>query len=135
LRVGNIEIDSDPSDQAYFASPSQVEKACHLLGLLVAEFSKAVLRPRSIAGREWVKNPIVFIGSPGSAMLSLGDKILSTIVAQHAQVPCMALSGTGILDTVMSPQGFVTVLDDAYAKACVNSCSWEEGLDRAKKIG
>ena len=37
LRVGNIEIDYDPSDQAHFASPSQVEKACHLLGLLVAE--------------------------------------------------------------------------------------------------
>jgi acetyl-CoA carboxylase/biotin carboxylase 1 len=68
-----------------------------------------------------MENPIVFIGPPGSAMRSLGDKILSTIVAQHAQVPCMALSGTGISDTVMSPQGFVTVPDDAYAKASVNS--------------
>ena len=33
----------------------------------------------------------------------------------------------------MSPQGFVAVPDDAYAKACVNS--WEEGFERAKKIG
>jgi acetyl-CoA carboxylase/biotin carboxylase 1 len=86
--------------------------------------------PESLHG---LKNPIVFIGPPGSAMRSLGDKISSTIVAQHAQVPCMAWSGSGISDTVMSPQGFVTVPDDAYAKACVNS--WEEGLDRAKKIG
>jgi len=86
--------------------------------------------PESLHG---LKNPIVFIGPPGSAMRSLGDKISSTIVAQHAQVPCMAWSGTGISDTTMSPQGFVTVPDDAYAKACVNS--WEEGLERAKKIG
>lgn len=80
-----------------------------------------------------LKNPIVFIGPPGSAMRSLGDKISSTIVAQHAEVPCMPWSGTGISDTVMSPQGFVTVPDDAYAKACVNN--WEEGLERAEKIG
>jgi len=66
-------------------------------------------------------------------MRSLGDKILPTIVAQHAQAPCMAWSGTGISDTVMSPQGFVAFPDDAYAMACVNS--WEEGLDRTKKIG
>lgn len=84
--------------------------------------------PESLA-----KSKIVFIGPPGSAMRSLGDKISSTIVAQSADVPCMAWSGTGIKDTVLSPQGFVTVPDKAYEDACVHS--WEEGLDRAKKIG
>jgi acetyl-CoA carboxylase/biotin carboxylase 1 len=79
------------------------------------------------------KSKIVFIGPPGSAMRSLGDKISSTIVAQHANVPCMAWSGTGISDTVLSPQGFVTVPEKAYDDACVHS--WEEGLDRAEKIG
>jgi acetyl-CoA carboxylase/biotin carboxylase 1 len=79
------------------------------------------------------KSKIVFIGPPGSAMRSLGDKISSTIVAQHANVPCMAWSGTGISDTVLSPQGFVTVPEKAYEDACVHS--WEEGLDRAEKIG
>jgi len=31
-----------------------VEKACHLLGVPVQEFTKAVLRPKVLAGREWV---------------------------------------------------------------------------------
>lgn len=84
--------------------------------------------PESLA-----KSKIIFIGPPGSAMRSLGDKISSTIVAQHAQVPCMAWSGSGIADTVMSPQGFVTVPDDAYAKACITK--WEEGLQMAEQIG
>lgn len=66
-------------------------------------------------------------------MRSLGDKISSTIVAQHAKVPCMAWSGTGISDTMLSPQGFVTVPDKAYDDACVHN--WEEGLERAEKIG
>ncbi|WWD21283.1 hypothetical protein CI109_105767 [Kwoniella shandongensis] len=79
------------------------------------------------------KSKIIFIGPPGSAMRSLGDKISSTIVAQHAKVPCMPWSGTGIADTMLSPQGFVTVPDKAYDDACVHN--WEEGLDRAQRIG
>jgi acetyl-CoA carboxylase/biotin carboxylase 1 len=86
--------------------------------------------PESLAAS---KKKIVFIGPPGSAMRSLGDKISSTIVAQHAEVPTMPWSGTGIRETTMSPLGFVTVADDVYAKACVTSV--EEGLDRAHTIG
>lgn len=78
-------------------------------------------------------NKIIFIGPPGSAMRSLGDKISSTIVAQHAKVPCMPWSGTGITDTEMSPQGFVTVPDGPYQAACVKT--WEDGQTRAEKIG
>ncbi|KAH8914091.1 hypothetical protein BT69DRAFT_1326890 [Atractiella rhizophila] len=62
------------------------------------------------------KNKIVFIGPPGSAMRSLGDKISSTIVAQYA-----------------NNKGFLVVPDDVYAKACVTTV--EEGLERAEAIG
>ena len=76
---------------------------------------------------------IVFIGPPGSAMRSLGDKISSTIVAQHAKVPCIPWSGTGVDQVVVADNGIVTVADDVYAKGCVTSV--EEGLAAAKKIG
>ncbi|KAL5612714.1 hypothetical protein BROUX41_004198 [Berkeleyomyces rouxiae] len=76
---------------------------------------------------------IVFIGPPGSAMRSLGDKISSTIVAQHANVPCIPWSGTGVDEVVIDKEGLVTVSDEVYTKGCVNS--WQEGLDRAKEIG
>ncbi len=79
------------------------------------------------------KHKIIFIGPPGSAMRSLGDKISSTIVAQHADVPCMPWSGTGIKETMMSEQGFLTVSDDVYQKACIHTA--EEGLEKAEKIG
>ncbi|KDE05599.1 acetyl-CoA carboxylase [Microbotryum lychnidis-dioicae p1A1 Lamole] len=86
--------------------------------------------PESLAAS---KQKIVFIGPPGSAMRSLGDKISSTIVAQSAQVPCMDWSGTGVEETVMSPDGYVTVADDVYAQACVSGA--EDGLVKAEKIG
>ena len=86
--------------------------------------------PESLAAS---KHKIVFIGPPGSAMRSLGDKISSTIVAQSAEVPTMAWSGTGISDTCLSEQGFVTVPDEAYKNACVFTV--EEGLAKAEQIG
>ncbi|EPQ31237.1 uncharacterized protein PFL1_01422 [Pseudozyma flocculosa PF-1] len=79
------------------------------------------------------KQRIIFIGPPGSAMRSLGDKISSTIVAQHADVPCMPWSGTGIKETMMSEQGFLTVSDEVYQKACIHTA--EEGLEKAEVIG
>ncbi|EAQ91587.1 hypothetical protein CHGG_03522 [Chaetomium globosum CBS 148.51] len=76
---------------------------------------------------------IVFIGPPGSAMRSLGDKISSTIVAQHADVPCIPWSGTGVDEVSVDDKGIVTVPDDVYLKGCVNS--WQEGLAKAEEIG
>jgi acetyl-CoA carboxylase/biotin carboxylase 1 len=86
--------------------------------------------PESLAAS---KNKIVFIGPPGSAMRSLGDKISSTIVAQSADVPTMPWSGMGITDTVLSEAGYVTVPDAAYAAACVTTV--EDGLVKAEHIG
>ncbi|KAJ1732462.1 acetyl-coenzyme-A carboxylase [Coemansia biformis] len=79
------------------------------------------------------KSKIVFIGPPGSAMRSLGDKISSTIVAQHAEVPTMPWSGDGITDTQMNDQGHLEVPDGAYQAATTHSM--EEGLVQAQRIG
>lgn len=76
---------------------------------------------------------IIFIGPPGSAMRSLGDKISSTIVAQHAKVPCIPWSGEGVAEVEVDQDGIVTVRDEIYQKGCVNSP--QEGLEAAKKIG
>lgn len=66
-------------------------------------------------------------------MRSLGDKISSTIVAQHAEVPCIPWSGTGISEVEIDDKDIVTVPDRVYAKGCVTS--WQEGLEKAKQIG
>ncbi|KAJ5473488.1 Acetyl-coenzyme A carboxyltransferaseN-terminal [Penicillium sp. IBT 31633x] len=76
---------------------------------------------------------IIFIGPPASAMRSLGDKISSTIVAQHAGVPCIPWSGTGVDDVKVDANGIVTVEDEVYNKGC--TFSPEEGLAKAKEIG
>ncbi|KAG5460597.1 MAG: Pre-ATP-grasp domain-containing protein, partial [Olpidium bornovanus] len=77
--------------------------------------------------------PVVFIGPPGFAMRSLGDKIASTIVAQSASVPTMGWSGSGITSTEQTENGYVHVPDEIYRQATVNSA--EEGLEKARRIG
>ncbi|KAJ7078394.1 myosin II heavy chain [Mycena crocata] len=54
LHIGNIDITSTRADDAGMPDPSQAERVCHLLGIPVAEFTRGVLRPRTLAGREWV---------------------------------------------------------------------------------
>ncbi|SCW00349.1 LAFE_0C02234g1_1 [Lachancea fermentati] len=80
------------------------------------------------------KRRVLFIGPPGNAMRSLGDKISSTIVAQHAKVPCIPWSGTGVDKVHIDDEnGLVSVDDDVYQKGCCTSP--EDGLAKAKKIG
>ena len=66
-------------------------------------------------------------------MRSLGDKISSTIVAQHAKVPCIPWSGEGVDKVSVDEDGIVTVPDDVYDKGCTHSPT--EGLAKARKIG
>ena len=54
LHIGNILIKATRAGDALMPDTSQAERACHLLGIPVSEFTKAVLRPRVLAGREWV---------------------------------------------------------------------------------
>lgn len=66
-------------------------------------------------------------------MRSLGDKISSTIVAQHAKVPCIPWSGEGVDEVVLDEDGIVTVADHVYDKGCTHNP--QEGLEMARKIG
>ena len=66
-------------------------------------------------------------------MRSLGDKISSTIVAQHAKVPCIPWSGEGVDTVAVDDNGIVTVEPAIYEKGCTHSPT--EGLAKARKIG
>lgn len=54
LHIGNIEITATRADDANMPDTALAERVCYLLGIPVSEFTRAVLRPRVLAGREWV---------------------------------------------------------------------------------
>lgn len=80
---------------------------------------------------------IAFLGPPGHAMRSLGDKISSMIVAESADVPQVPWSGSGLrIDTEVcrNPEDHSLVVPkEVYLKGCVTTAA--EGLAAAEKIG
>lgn len=106
LHLGNIEITATRSDDALMPDPSQAERACHLLGIPVAEFIKAVLRPRVLAGREWVtqaRTKQQALDELGSLSKTLYEKSFGLIVDRINRA----------LDRPSSKSMFIGVLDIA----------------------
>lgn len=56
LHLGNLKVTSDRSEQAKLSNLEQAERLCHLFGIPVSEFTKALLHPKVKAGREWITN-------------------------------------------------------------------------------
>ncbi|OZJ04569.1 hypothetical protein BZG36_02720 [Bifiguratus adelaidae] len=54
LHLGNITVTADRSDQVQLPDIRPIERACHVLGIPVQEFMKGLLRPKILAGRDWV---------------------------------------------------------------------------------
>ncbi|PUU73917.1 acetyl-CoA carboxylase [Tuber borchii] len=63
----------------------------------------------------------------------LGYKISSTIIAQHAEVPCIPWSRLGVREVQIDSEGLVTIAGDVYAKGCTHLA--EDALQKALEIG
>jgi myosin heavy chain 9/10/11/14 len=106
LHLGNIIITSTRADDAVMPDPSQAERACHLLGIPVQEFIKAVLRPRVLAGREWVTQARTrqqAVDELGSLCKTLYEKSFGLLVDRINRA----------LDRPSSKSTFIGVLDIA----------------------
>ncbi len=56
LQFGNITFHKEKNtDQASMPDDTAAQKICHLLGISVLEFSRAILTPRIKVGREYVQ--------------------------------------------------------------------------------
>lgn len=84
------------------------------------------------------KNGVAFIGPPERAMWALGDKIASSIVAQTADIPTLAWSGSGIKAQTGTGSGTssrtrLKISSELYARGCVHSA--EQCAQAAARIG
>lgn len=83
------------------------------------------------------RHDICFLGPPARAMWALGDKVTSMIVAQTANVPTMAWSGSSLKAPYQenAPEGCekVSISAELFESGCVHSV--EEALESARGIG
>ena len=122
LHIGNIELTEDRSNQAQIQTPSHVEKVCHLLGLPVIEFTKAVLRPRVLAGREWVNQARTkqqALDELSSLCKTLYEKSFGALVDRINRAldrPSNKSTFIGVLDIA----GFEIFVENSFEQLCIN---------------
>lgn len=123
LHIGNLEIVADRSDQARLPKLAQAEKICHLLGIQVAEFTKALLTPRVKAGREWIVNArsaTQVRSSLAALSRSLYERNFGALVdrinASTERSGVSASSFIGVLDMA----GFEIFERNSFEQLCIN---------------
>ncbi|KAJ7083732.1 P-loop containing nucleoside triphosphate hydrolase protein [Mycena belliarum] len=122
LHIGNITITSTRADDAVMPDPSQAERVCHLLGIPVPEFTRAVLRPRTLAGREWVsqartkQQAIVELGALCKTLYEKSFGALVDKINLALDRPSSKSTFIGVLDIA----GFEIFEINAYEQLLIN---------------
>lgn len=122
LQIGNIELADDRSEQARISNGAQVEKVCHLLSVPEQEFTKALLRPRVKAGREWVTQSRTRkqVSDEMAALCkTMYEKTFAAIVERINQAldrPTSKSTFIGVLDIA----GFEIFEMNSFEQLCIN---------------
>lgn len=122
LQIGNIELADDRSEQARINNAAQVEKVCHLLGVPEQELTKALVRPRVKAGREWVvqsRTRKQVIDEMAALCKTMYEKTFAAIVERINQAldrPTSKSTFIGVLDIA----GFEIFESNSFEQLCIN---------------
>ncbi|CAO1612723.1 unnamed protein product [Parajaminaea phylloscopi] len=122
LQIGNIELADDRSEQARITNSVQVEKVCHLLGVPEQELTKALLRPRVKAGREWVTQSRTrkqVADELAALCKTMYEKTFAAIVERINQAldrPTSKSTFIGVLDIA----GFEIFETNSFEQLCIN---------------
>lgn len=123
LNIGNLEVGADRSDQARVTDLPQVEKICHLLGLPVKDFTKALLTPRVKAGREWVvsaRSATQVRSSLAALARSLYERNFGSLVERINESTERPSSSTSLFIAVLDMAGFEIFERNSFEQLCIN---------------
>ena len=123
LHLGNIAVTADRSEQAYIRDNSAMEKVCHLFGLPLAEFSKALLRPRVKAGREWVtqsRTKKQVEDEIGALCKAVYEKAFGHLVDRLNVALARTSSSKSIFIGVLDIAGFEIFETNGFEQLCIN---------------
>ncbi|KAK0538955.1 class II myosin [Tilletia horrida] len=122
LHIGNINIADDRSEQARITNAAAVEKVCHVLGLPEQELTKALLRPRVKAGREWVTQSRTrkqVIDEMAALCKTMYEKTFASLVERVNRAldrPTSKSTFIGVLDIA----GFEIFEVNSFEQLCIN---------------
>ncbi|OLY83524.1 Myosin-11 [Smittium mucronatum] len=122
LNLGNIEFSPTRGDEAVLKDQLCAEKFCHVMGIPLAEFKKALLFPKIKAGRDWVtqsRNVEQVSYSVEALARSLYERTFGSIVQKintSMNRTSELYSYIGVLDIA----GFEILIDNSFEQLCIN---------------
>jgi len=134
IRMGDVIVDvPGGSNNHNYANVTLIVELARLHGVNAVwagwgHASENPLLPDSLAKST---PPIKFIGPAGPPMRALGDKIGSTIIAQTADVPCIAWNGDNIMAQYDRTTGCLP--SESYKAGSIKNAA--EACDASQRIG
>ncbi|OMJ19992.1 Myosin type-2 heavy chain 1 [Smittium culicis] len=122
LNIGNIEFSATRGDEAVIKDQLCAEKFCHVMGIPLAEFKKALLRPIIKAGRDWVtqsRNVDQVSYSVEALARGLYERMFGSIV-QKINNSMNRISESYSFIGVLDIAGFEILQFNSFEQLCIN---------------
>ncbi|RUS17833.1 P-loop containing nucleoside triphosphate hydrolase protein, partial [Endogone sp. FLAS-F59071] len=123
LHLGNLTVIADRDDQARLPDTSVAERICHLLGIPVADFERALLRPRIKAGRDWVpqaRNREQVLYSVEALAKALYERSFGKLVERINATIDRRRGASGGFIGVLDIAGFEIFEVNSFEQLCIN---------------
>ncbi|KAJ2160398.1 class II myosin [Coemansia sp. RSA 552] len=122
LHLGNMQFQATRNDEAVLREQVAAEKVCHVLGIPLAEFTRALLRPRIKAGRDWVtqsRTQQQVVQSVEALARSIYERMFGALV-ERINGAIGRPDGTAAFIGVLDIAGFEILETNSFEQLCIN---------------
>ncbi|KAI8322113.1 hypothetical protein GQ54DRAFT_251534, partial [Martensiomyces pterosporus] len=122
LHLGNIQFQATRNDEAVLKEQVAAEKFCHVLGIQLSEFTRALLRPSIKAGRDWVtqsRNMQQVVFSVEALARSMYERMFGALVSR-INTAMNRPDGKSTFIGVLDIAGFEILETNSFEQLCIN---------------
>ncbi|KAJ2394209.1 class II myosin, partial [Coemansia sp. RSA 2603] len=122
LHMGNMQFQATRNDEAVLGEQVAAEKLCHVLGIQLSDFTRALLRPRIKAGRDWVTQSRTLqqvVYSVEALARSMYERMFGTLVSR-INAAMNRPDGKSTFIGVLDIAGFEILETNSFEQLCIN---------------
>lgn len=122
LHLGNMQFQATRNDEAVLREQVAAEKVCHVLGIQLSDFTKALLRPSIKAGRDWVTQSQTLkqvMYSVEALARSMYERMFGSLVSRINSAMGRSTGKTSFIG-VLDIAGFEILETNSFEQLCIN---------------
>ncbi|KAJ2848496.1 class II myosin [Coemansia brasiliensis] len=122
LHMGNMQFQATRNDEAVLREQVAAEKVCHVLGIQLSDFTRALLRPSIKAGRDWVTQSRTLqqvVLSVEALARSMYERMFGELV-NRINAAMNRPDGKSTFIGVLDIAGFEILETNSFEQLCIN---------------